>query len=227
MPSPDRSHESPPNNDADTDHETDANTDSGTDTNTDTDTDTDTADDATIATDSHMHSSLTDADHEPNNDGPTDSHSTSSNDDSGRSRLFDTATAASQTVAEHTDDEFTPLQPAPGNAAAATIYDDGPTAINWLFRKGAVRELLSWACDRLVARRTNDFLNKTEISEEAPITRQSVTEYADLLVKLDIFETKGKKRTLYRVREDSTVLQQLVELNDTIVDKDPDPRLLE
>jgi hypothetical protein len=88
-----------------------------------------------------------------------------------------------------------------------------PTA--WLFKARGRAGLVEYAL-RAIHDGMMYAQNKSELSDNASVSRHSVIRYIDDLVALGIYEEHGNKRSRYKPNEDSRVLAAIDAANDEL-----------
>lgn len=142
--------------------------------------------------------------------------------------LFDSAERVDEALSAHLERDFTPLSASElrdqystedfeelgGLLAESSKYQ---IPIVWLFEQEGRRILLDHALREFYKGPDQEDLSKAELGRAAGTSRQTVSEYIDDLATVGIYKTRGDGRTLYRVDEESVILQQLAEVNNSLM----------
>lgn len=130
--------------------------------------------------------------------------------------LFEDAVPADTARIE--ESAFTPIQvDGTTNADPSQWWDDLPMPAAWLLMIDGRAKLIEYAIEA-VYNGTTYAQNKSELSENAGVSRHSVIRYIDDLVAFGIYEEHGEKRSRYAPNEDSRVLAALDAANDELLD---------
>jgi hypothetical protein len=136
--------------------------------------------------------------------------------------LFESAVPEEEASDDFDQGSFEPL-PLPEEVSYNTLmWDNDEEPIEWLFASEGRLALATYA---MAAVDAGDpiYLNKSETSDKAGVSRHSAHRHIDDLVTLGIFETRGQGYNRYRPNADSRILKAMATVNEEIAARATEP----
>lgn len=124
--------------------------------------------------------------------------------------------SVSRETSDTRDDAFEPIE-----------LDDDPEMIEWhkeekplrwLFKKEGRGKLVEYAAE-MISRGEPIYRNKSELAEQADVSRHSVIRHIESLIELGIYEELDGSATRYRPNSNSYVLRVVRAANSEIAEK--------